>query len=350
MLQENDPTVSRSATGTGKAGGQPGGADAASARPSGPLTGAEAGGTTAATAVTGRQSRFQKLFRSEQTLFLLFILPNLVLFTTFSFWPLFFNVYLSLTSWNFLTPTRDFIGLDNYRYLFGNNEFWTVMRTTLIYTIGAVGGAVSLGLLSALLLNQKLKFRTPVRAMIFAPTLLSGVAISIVWFYIFDPRVGLLREMLGWIGVGSPPWLRDPQWALVSVIIVYVWKNLGFAAVIYLAGLQGIPKDLYEAAKVDGANAFQRFFAVTWPQLGSIHFFVMVTSILGTLQSFDIIRTLTAGGPVNATTNLIYYTYQQSFINNNAGRGASAAMVLFAVMLAVTVIQYRISERRTHYA
>ncbi len=315
-----------------------------------PASGVEAGGSTAATAVTGHQSRFQRLFRSEQTLFLLFILPNLVLFSIFSFWPLFFNVYLSMTSWNFLTPTREFIGLDNYRYLFGNSEFWSVMRTTAIYTVGCVGGAVLLGLLSALLLNQKLRLRTPVRAMIFAPTLLSGVAISIVWFYIFDPRVGLLREMLGWIGVSSPPWLRDPQWALVSVIIVYVWKNLGFAAVIYLAGLQGIPKDLYEAAKVDGANAFQRFFAVTWPQLGSIHFFVMVTSILGTLQSFDIIRTLTEGGPVNATTNLIYYTYQQSFINNNAGRGASAAMVLFAVMLAVTVIQYRISERRTHYA
>jgi ABC-type sugar transport system permease subunit len=326
------------------------GAIGVAAAPAAPRAGTEAGGSTAATAVTGHQTALRRIFRSEQTLFLLFILPNIVLFSVFTYWPLFFNVYLSLTSWNFLTPTKDFIGLDNYRYLANSGEFWGVMRATAVYTAGAVGGSVILGLLAALLLNQKLRFRTPVRAMIFAPTLLSGVAISIVWFYIFDPRVGLLREMLGWVGVTSPPWLRDPQWALVSVIIVYVWKNLGFAAVIYLAGLQGIPKDLYEAAKVDGANAFQRFRAVTWPQLGSIHFFVMVTSILGTLQSFDIIRTLTDGGPVNATTNLIYYTYQQSFINNNAGRGASAAMVLFAVMLVVTLVQYRISERRTHYA
>jgi multiple sugar transport system permease protein/sn-glycerol 3-phosphate transport system permease protein len=334
MLQDNDLTMSGS---TPNAGPET-------------VPAVAAGSTTAATAVTERQSPVRKFFRSEQTLFLLFILPNILLFSIFTYWPLVFNVYLSMTSWNFLSPTKDFIGLDNYRYLMNSDEFWGVMKATAIYTVGAVGGAVSLGLLAALLLNQKLRFRTPVRAMIFAPTLLSGVAISIVWFYIFDPRVGLLREMLGWIGVTSPPWLRDPQWAMVSVIIVYVWKNLGFAAVIYLAGLQGIPKDLYEAAKVDGANALQRFTAVTWPQLSSIHFFVMVTSILGTLQSFDIIRTLTEGGPVNATTNLIYYTYQQSFINNNAGRGASAAMVLFAVMLVVTVVQYRISERRTHYA
>ena len=296
------------------------------------------------------RSPFRRVFRSEETLFLLFVLPNLVLFCIFTYWPLIYNVYLSLSSWNFLAPTKPFVGLENFRFLFGSAEFWGVMRSTAIYTVGAVGGSVLLGLSAALLLNQKLRFRTGVRAMIFAPTLLSGVAISIVWFYIFDPRVGLLREMLGWVGVASPPWLSDPDWAMVSVIIVYVWKNLGFAAVIYLAGLQGIPKDLYEAAKVDGANAIQRFRDVTWPQLGSIHFFVMVTSILGTLQSFDIIRTLTGGGPVNSTTNLIYYTYEQSFINNNAGRGAASAMILFAVMLIVTIVQYRISERRTHYA
>ena len=305
---------------------------------------------TLSTAASGRPSLFRRIFRSEGTLFLLFILPNVLLFCIFTYWPLIYNVYLSLTSWNFLSPTKPFVGLDNFRYLFNSTEFWGVMRSTLIYTVGAVGGSVILGLLAALLLNQKLRFRTGVRAMIFAPTLLSGVAISIVWFYIFDPRVGLLREALSWVGVTSPPWLRDPDWAMVSVIIVYVWKNLGFAAVIYLAGLQGIPRDLYEAAKVDGASALQRFRDVTWPQLSSIHFFVMVTSILGTLQSFDIIQTLTEGGPVNATTNLIYYTYEQSFINSNAGRGASSALVLFVVMLIVTIGQYRISERRTNYA
>ncbi len=308
------------------------------------------GSATVATTVTPRQSAVRRVFRSEHTLFLLFVLPNLVLFSIFTYWPLIYNVYLSLSTWNFLTPDKPFVGLDNFRFLFSSAEFWGVMRSTAIYTVGAVGGSVLLGLSAALLLNQKLRFRTGVRAMIFAPTLLSGVAISIVWFYIFDPRVGLFREMLSWIGVASPPWLGDPDWAMVSVIIVYVWKNLGFAAVIYLAGLQGIPKDLYEAAKVDGANAIQRFRDVTWPQLGSIHFFVMVTSILGTLQSFDIIRTLTGGGPVDATTNLIYYTYEQSFINSNAGRGAASAMILFAVMLVVTIVQYRISERRTHYA
>ena len=309
-----------------------------------------AGSDTAATIVSPRTSMLRRIFRSEAMLFLLFIFPNVLLFVFFTYWPLIYNIYLSMTSWDFLSPTKPFIGLDNYQKLLSNGIFWGVMRTTLIYTVGAVGGSVLIGLLSALLLNQKLRFRTGVRAMIFAPTLLSGVAISIVWYYIFDPRVGLLREILLWFHITSPAWLRDPNWAMVAVIIVYVWKNLGFAAVIYLAGLQGIPNDLYEAAKVDGANALQRFRDVTWPQLGHIHFFVMVTSILGTLQSFDIVQTLTSGGPVNATTNLIYFTYQQSFINNYAGYGAASAMILFVVMLFVTIVQYRISERRTHYA
>ena len=308
------------------------------------------GSDTVATIVSPKPSFLRRIFRSEATLFLLFILPNVLLFTIFTYWPLIYNIYLSLTGWNFLTAEKPFIGLDNYHTLLTSQAFWSVMRSTLIYTVGAVGGSVLLGLLCALLLNQKLRFRSGVRAVIFAPTLLSGVAISIVWYYIFDTRVGLLREVLLWFHVTSPAWLRDPNWAMVAVIIVYVWKNLGFAAVIYIAGLQSIPNDLYEAAKVDGSNALQRFRDVTWPQLGPIHFFVMVTSILGTLQSFDIIQTLTVGGPVNATTNLIYFTYQQSFINNFAGYGAASAMILFVVMLVVTVVQYRLSERRTHYA
>lgn len=296
--------------------------------------------------VEPRRSGMRRALGSERLLFLLFILPNFLLFGIFSYWPLIYNVYLSLTTWDFLQPVKTFVGLENYRYLLGSDQFWKIMRNTLVFTLGGVGGSVLIGLLTALLLNQRLRFRNGVRAIIFAPTLLSGVAISIVWFYIFDPRVGLLRTILGWVGIDPIPWLRDPNWAMAAVIIVYVWKSMGMATVIYLAGLQGIPKDLYEAAKVDGANSFQRFLAVTWPMLAPIHFFVMITQILGTLQSFDIIRTLTNGGPVNATSNLIYYTYEQSFINNNAGRGAASAMVLFAVMLVITVIQYRISERR----
>jgi multiple sugar transport system permease protein/sn-glycerol 3-phosphate transport system permease protein len=165
----------------------------------------------------------------------------------------------------------------------------------------------------------------------------------------FDPRYGLIQQILGWVGLSSPNWLIDPKWSMPAVIIVYVWKNLGFTAVIYLAGLQAIPKDLYEAAKIDGAGPLWRFWSVTLPMLSPISFFLVVTSILNTFQAFDIIRVMTRGGPVNSTNTLIFYVYEQGFVAFNAGRAAAAAMVLFVLMFGVTWLQLRFAEQRVHY-
>jgi multiple sugar transport system permease protein/sn-glycerol 3-phosphate transport system permease protein len=180
--------------------------------------------------------------------------------------------------------------------------------------------------------------------------LLSGAAISIVWVYIFDPRFGLLAQILDFVHLSSPNWLTDPTWSMPAVIIVYVWKDLGFTTVIFLAGLQAIPRDLYEAAKVDGAGVFGRFKTVTLPMLSPISFFLVVTSILNTFQAFDIIKVMTQGGPVDSTNTLIYYVYEQGFVAFNAGRAAAASLILFLAMLAVTLFQLRYSERRVHYA
>jgi multiple sugar transport system permease protein/sn-glycerol 3-phosphate transport system permease protein len=181
------------------------------------------------------------------------------------------------------------------------------------------------------------------------PTLLSGAAIGIVWVYIFDPRYGLIKTIIDPLGLNSPNWLRDTSWALPAIIIVYVWKNLGFATVIYLAGLQGIPKDLYEAARLDGAGPFWRFRSVTLPMLSPISFFLVITSILNSFQAFDIIRVMTRGGPVDATNTLIYYIYDEGFVAFNAGRASAAAVVLFVAMLVITLVQLRFQERRVHY-
>jgi ABC-type sugar transport system permease subunit len=202
----------------------------------------------------------------------------------------------------------------------------------------------------ALLLNQPLRMRDGARAVVFAPTLLSGAAISIVWVYIFDPRYGLMRQVLDPFGIPSPTWLRDTTWAMVAVIIVYIWKNVGFSTVIYLAGLQAIPKDLYEAARVDGAGVLWRFRSVTLPMLSPITFFLVITALLNSFQAFDIIKVMTEGGPVDATNTLIYYVYEQGFVAYNAGRAAAAALVLFAIMFAITLIQLRYAEERVHYA
>lgn len=298
-----------------------------------------------------KPKRNWNIFNREWVLFILFVGPNLFLFTLFSYWPMIENVRLSTQRWDLISPVRIDVGLENFRYLFtgATSPFWQVLWNTLYFTVAAVGLSLFFGLMIALLLNQRLRWRNGARAVVFAPYMLSGAAIGIVWAYIFDPRFGLLAEILSWVGIGSPNWLTRPEWAMPAIIIVYVWKNLGFTAVIFLAGLQAIPPDLYDAAKLDGANAWWRFRSVTLPMLSPIAFFLVITSILSTFQSFDIIRVMTSGGPVDATNTLIYYVYEQGFVAFNAGRSAAAALILFVLMMTITLVQLRYSEDKVHY-
>ena len=277
------------------------------------------------------------------------MLPNFVLFGLFTFWPMIENMRLSTQRWDLISPVRRSVGSANYRYLLENDTFRKVLFNTAYFTVAAVGLSLLLGLMVALLLNQPLKLRNGARAVVFAPTLLSGAAIGIVWSYIFDPRYGLVAEGLRWVSLSSPDWLNQPAWSMPAIIIVYVWKNMGFAAVIFLAGLQAIPRDLYDAARVDGANIWWRFRSVTIPMLSPIAFFLLITSILNTFQAFDIIRVMTQGGPVDSTNTLIYYVYEQGFVALNAGRSAAASFVLFGLMMIITLIQLRFAEQRVHY-
>ncbi len=294
-------------------------------------------------------TRRRAFWRTEWFLFVLFVAPNLFFFSVFSFWPIIYSAWLSFHRWDLIAPVKQYVGIENYRYLLYDDVFHKVLLNTLTYTIGAVGGTLLLGLLLALLLNQPLRWRDGARAVIFAPSLLSGAAISVVWIYMFDPRFGVIARLLSFAHLSSPTWLTDPDWAMPAVLIVSIWKDLGFATVIFLAGLQAIPRDLYEAAKIDGAGAWWRFRSVTIPMLSPIVFFLGVTTILNTFQSFDIIQVMTKGGPVDATNTLIYYVYQEGFVAFNAGRSSAASLVLFAIMLGVTLLQVRYGERKVHY-
>ncbi len=289
-------------------------------------------------------------FRREHLLFLAFVTPNFFLLGVFSYWPLLYQAYLSLTRWDMISPRKLFVGLDNYRYMFGGSEFYEVMFNTFYFTGAVLVGSIVLGLALALLLNQRLRGRTVARAIIFAPYVLSGAAIGLVWAYIFDPVYGLMRVFLNFFYIVSPNWLVDTTWAMPAVIIVYLWKNVGYSAVIYLAGLQNIPQELYEAAKVDGANSWQSFWHITVPQLSPVTFFISVTTILFSIQAFDIIAVMTGGGPVNATTTLVWYLYEQGFIAFRAGIAAAAGMLLFVLMLLITMFQVFFVQRRVHYS
>jgi multiple sugar transport system permease protein/sn-glycerol 3-phosphate transport system permease protein len=285
----------------------------------------------------------------EWLTFAAFVAPNLLLLTIFSYWPLLQNVGLSFTEWDMISPVKRFVGFDNWLTIFTSTRFWQIALNTATFTVGSVGLTLGLGLLMALLLNQQLRFRNGARTVVFTPYVLSGAAVAIVWYFILDPNWGLLKTALGWAGVPSPRWVVDSHWAMPAVIIVYVWKTGGYAAVIFLAGLQGISRELYEAARVDGANAWERFRWVTLPGLAPITFFLTVTAILLSFQAFDIIHVMTSGGPVIATTTLLYEYYVQGFVAFHAGTAAVYAVMLFGLMLILTLIQLRYVERRVTY-
>ncbi len=295
-----------------------------------------------------RTARSTREWREWLT-FVAFVAPNFILLAIFAYWPLLQNLALSFTSWDMISPDKEFVGLDNWISVLSSGEFWQIALNTATFTIGSVGLTLILGLLLALLLNEKLRFRNGARTILFTPTVLSGAAVAVVWFFIFDPNWGILKTALGVVGVPSPRWVTDTRWAMSSIIIVYVWKTVGYAAVIFLAGLQGIPKELYEAARVDGASAWNRFWAVTLPGLAPISFFLLVTAVLLSFQAFDIINVMTKGGPVIATTTLLYQYYNEGFVFFHAGNAAVYAITLFVLMLILTIIQLRYVERRVTY-
>lgn len=305
--------------------------------------------TQPVTLTTHPPRRVARAERQEWLLFALLVGPNLALFAIFTYWPLLYNGYLSFVRWDMLAPIKIWVGLDNYTTLFTTPSFGKMLLNTAIFTLGSVAAICLLGLAMALLLNLPLRGRNAVRSIVFSPVMLSGVAIGLVWIYIFDQRYGLIDGFLRSVGGRSPNWLLDPAWALVAVLIVHVWKNVGYAVVIYLAGLQAIPRELYEAAVVDGADSWTRFRHITLPGLSPVTFFLVLTTILTGFQSFDIIKTMTDGGPVGSTTTLIFYLYQEGFVAFNAGRAGVAAVVLFLAMLSITLVQMSYAERNVHY-
>ena len=282
----------------------------------------------------------------EWTLAALLLLPNLVLLIVFTYRPLLDNIRLSFTDWNISSPIANPVGFANYAEWFGRDDTRVIVRNTLVFTVATVGISMAVGLGLALLLDQKLKGRNLVRSVVFAPFVISGAAIGIAFQFVFDPRFGLVNDLLTRVGLSSPDFYQEPGWALFMVTFTYIWKNLGYTFVIYLAALQGRRADLDEAAEIDGASAWTRFRRVLMPQLRPTTFFLSITVLLSSVQVFDIINVMTRGGPQgNGTTTLVYQVYQETFVNQRAGYGATVATIMFVILLAVTVVQVRFMDR-----
>ncbi|WP_223858640.1 carbohydrate ABC transporter permease [Pseudarthrobacter sulfonivorans] len=281
--------------------------------------------------------------------FLALALPNLLLIAVFTYLPLINNIYYSTLNWTLGSASAAVVGLENYVTFFTSADAGRVLRTTAVFTAATVGGSMVLGLLIALALNSKVRGTTFARSAVFAPYVLSGVGVGLVWLFIFDPGYGVLAWILRGVGQQSPQWINDPQLSLVMVIIVYVWKNLGYCAVVFLAGLQSLPQDVMEAASLDGAGSFRRFVSMSLPLLSPTTFFLLITTMLSSLQAFDLIRIMTPLGA--GTSTLIYEAYLQAFgAYNRAGYSAAISVVLFVILLVITVLQLRFIEKKVHYS
>lgn len=303
--------------------------------------------TDAELEVERRRGRRLRKSRNYLT-FVLFVGPNVALIMMFIYYPLIMNLRFSLLDWRLGSSTARFVGLQNYIEFFTSPNGLEVWRVTIIFTVATVAGAMLLGLLMAVVLNKRLPGRVVARTALFSPYVLSGVGVGMVWSFIFDPRLGVMRFFFEAIGRRSPEWFNDPRWALVMVIIVYIWKNLGYAAVIFIAGLQSIPSDLLEAANVDGASRTRQFFTIVMPLLSPTVFFLSITMILNSMQAFDILRIMTPSG--NGTNTIIFEIYLQSFgAYQRAGYSAAIAVVLFFTLFLITAVQLRYVERKVHY-
>lgn len=274
----------------------------------------------------------------------LYIAPNMILFFIFMVIPIFMAFYYSTVKWNGMGKPL-FIGLSNYVYLFKDKIFIKSIFNTFYYAAATVPFLMVLSLFFAVLLNARIPLRGLMRSAIYMPAVVSMVVVGTVFTWIFQDQLGLINYIITSCGGTAIKWAADPRFAMIMLVVAVIWHKTGYNMVIYLAGLQGIPDELLEAATIDGASTWQRFRFITLPLLRSTHMFVMVTCMIGAFRSFDIVYTMTKGGPLNATKTIAMYVYEQAFQKNYYGRASAAGIVLFVFIAALTVIRFRINRQ-----
>jgi len=281
---------------------------------------------------------------------ILFLLPALSFYFVFELFPIFYSLYISFFEWHIIGDVR-FVGLENYFKMFSDPVFIVALRNTFIYTIVTVPTQIFFGLAIALLLNQKIRGKVTFRALYYIPVITSWTVVSLIWKWIYDPVYGFLNYVLLSLGAIREPvrWLQDPSVALCAVMLVTIWKGIGWNMVIFLAGLQTIPQSLYDAALIDGANRWRRFRYITLPLLRPVIATVTVLLTIGALNAFVQIYILTAGGPLHSTEVINTYLYKNAFSYLNFGYASSMAMFLLALTLTISIVQRKVLSKKIEY-
>ena len=286
--------------------------------------------------------------KKESRAAMLFLAPNIIGFLVFTVGPALYAVYLSLTEWN-MVRSPVFTGLENFIKLFRDPRFYQALKNTMVYTVGTVPVLIVLSLLLAVLVNSKVKGISIFRTMIFIPVVASTVGSAMLWQWLLANDIGIVAYLLKIFGIKAPQFLTSSKWAMFSVILYTIWKQLGYNMVILLGGLQAIDITYYDAARVDGAGAVRRFFNITIPMLTPTLFFTVIMGVINSLQVFDQTHVLTKGGPNYATTTIVYYVYVEAFTNMKMGYACAASIILFLIILLITLFQWKGQERWVHY-
>ncbi|MDD3997563.1 MAG: sugar ABC transporter permease [Sphaerochaetaceae bacterium] len=281
--------------------------------------------------------------------FIGFTAPNFILLGIFVFWPIVYSLFLSFFKWNMIAPKKTFIGFQNYQTMFTDPVFWQVTKNTLILAFFTVVVKLAIALGLALAMNKNVRGRSVYRAIIFSPTFTTSVAIAMVWSWIFEPTFGLLRVFMKPFGIPPIDWLESVTHSLPAVIIVLIWSGIGYDMVLFLAGLKNISLEIYDAALVDGVSPWQNFWYITFPLLSPTTFFLTITGFIGALKAFDIVAIMTDGGPLNSSNVIVHFLYQNAFQWFKTGYASALALILFIIIMAITLVQNRLSSRWVHY-
>jgi multiple sugar transport system permease protein len=275
----------------------------------------------------------------------LFVAPALLGFLVFYLYPALRAIGISFTDWNLLRDPR-FVGLANYVRLWNDDKFWDAIRITLTYVVANIPVQVVVGLLIAVLLDRLTK-SVAVRAIVIIPFLVSNVTAAMIFLWLLDPVLGITNAIITSLGLGAVPFFSSPDFAIYSVVLVNVWRHVGFVALLFYAGLQAIPRSLYEAARIDGATEWRVFWSVTLPLLRPVMVFVLVTNVIGSFQIFDTVAVATKGGPADSTNVLIYYIYNTAFSFSRMGYASAMSVALFVALIIFTLVQLRLMRAST---